>query len=69
MVVNADDHLLLFLRGQVFSSKLVLLVGALLDPVAGGAAVFALDKGTILNGMAEHVALETTDPFAGIWAI
>ena len=69
MVINADDNLLLFLRGQVFSSKFVLLVGTLLDPVARGAAVFALDIRTILNGVAEHVALEATDPFAGMWAI
>ncbi len=71
VVVVDADHLPLFLSGRPGEplSELVLLVGAVLDPVAGGSAVFALDEGAVLNVVAEHVALEAANSFIGIRAV
>jgi len=53
IVIDADDFLLL--RCLLFP-ELVLLVGAVLHPMAGCPTVFAFNKGTIGNVVSENVA-------------
>lgn len=68
VVVVDADHFLLFFSGlnEGPLSELVLLVCAVLDPVAGSPAVLALDVGAALDVVAEHVALEAADAFGAL---